>query len=1025
MTSEVDCLSLRSCIGASIADLLFILGFPNPSKSLDQAGMQVSNDREVERLGANATAVYALEFWHSLAKAAREDGRLMDPIWENPANGSTCTNGSNRSQGSGLSRQQTSATSKIVLTEDAASGRRLYKRFRSNFGQLDVRHLTSSNLSGERWQSLLVASEGIVDSYNFMTLLRLDAYDIFWMTESEVCGGLSIVPRAQFLFIELARIHEGVYASADFRRKLQFWDTKCWSEDLLQALDAKDEAASLAAVDSLRVQWPYPRASILKESSVLRVVRKGWKSGSTESVRTACQDLLQYWNDMLEMGKLAWASPKQYPALERMARKVAFQNDQAAGLCLSSVTRTTSSLSDLIPPTMAAAPRIFSQFGVVVVEDFLDQVQVQGCKENASMCLKSLIDEQLTPRGLVVDGLNNFDFAEVRQRPGHRVDNRYKILDSSVVKSVAERLLQELPVLLSEGKKNAQYKLLFGGVVHSFPRETETDPIPDAQIWHRDGPSLFDSAFHETHCFNVFIPLIDVSTKNGTTEFIPGSHNDVVFEKCMIELLNQPDDHHLAVRAEVSAGSLIVFDVRVLHRGLANASMDERPMLYFTMAQSWFTDEHMFDYSKSLIKPSGFQSIRDGAGLSSKEGMVCFRPGRLYELVTGRMPLIESSYGHPHYTTRFDLLLSELTCEAKRVQNVDAILTFCTSGQQDNLINAFIDVLRSPPARAQKQRVLEEARIKRREHREAESRAYVHYKDLNEEEDFASIATDMSDVSTLYKLTATLILKESWYLSKLGFTDDQDGICILLATLKAYSLREAAKVKLARVEEAFTAWWHAGVDRFQLVRIGRQPARRLLVVFSSLGSGLARPEWGGSLANLAPSDRLDVLYVLDPACSWYCQDPSCTWKGGNYYYKELQSRFQQYEAVLFLGDSMGAAAALRFSSLASAALVFSPQIDISSYEAITRSDFSIDVRQKFQQELLRACRETSALIRIHYAENCHEDAAAVNLLQCRRNIELVAHDYDDHILSLHLRDEGKLKDIVDGAIGAFLSARFS
>lgn len=987
--------------------------------------MDVSNDREVERLGANATAVYALEFWHSLAKAAREDGRLLDPIWENPGNESSRNNGSLQSQGSSPSMQRSSATTKIVLTEDSASGRRLYKRFRSNFGQLDVRRLTSSNLSGERWQSLLVASEGIIDSYNFMTLLRLDAYDIFWMTESEVSSGLSIVPRAQFLFIELARIHEGVYASADFRRRLQLWDTKCWSEDLLQALDAKDEAASLAAVDSLRVQWPYPRASILKESRVLRAVRKGWKSGSTESVRTACQDLLQYWNDMLEMGKLAWASPKQYPALERMARNLALQNDQRAGQCLSSVTRTTSSLSDLIPPTMAAAPRIFSQFGVVVVEDFLDQEQVQECREAAAMCLKSLIDEQLTPRGLVVDGLNTFDFAEVRQRPGHRVDNRYKILDTSVVKSVAERLLQELPVLLSEGKTNAQYKLLFGGVVHSFPRVKETDPIPDAQIWHRDGPSLFDSAFHETHCFNVFIPLIDVSTKNGTTEFIPGSHNDAVFEECMIELLNQPDDHHLAVRAEVRAGSLIVFDVRVLHRGLANASMDERPMLYFTMAQSWFTDEHMFDYSKSLVTTRGFQNISDSSGLSSKEGMVSFRLGRLYELVSGRIPPIESSYGHPHYTTRFDLLLSELACEANFMQNLDAILNFCTSGEQDILTNAFIDVLRSPPARAQKQRVLEEARIKRKEHREAESRAYVHYKDLNEEEDFASFATDMSDVSTLYKLTAALVLKESWCLSKLGFTEDQDGICILLATLKAYTLRETAKVKMARIEEAFTAWWHAGVDRFHLVRIGHQPARRLLVVFSSLGSGLARPEWGGSLANLAPSDELDVLYVLDPACSWYCQDPSCNWKGGDYFYKELQARFQQYEAVLFLGDSMGAAAALRFSSLANEALVFSPQVDISSYEAITRSDFSIKIRREFEQEVVRTCRETSARILIHYAENCQEDAAAVNLIPCRRNIELVAHDYDDHILSLHLRDEGKLKGIVDGAIGAFLTAEFS
>ena len=985
--------------------------------------MDVSNDREVERLGANATAVHALDFWNTLAKAAREDARILDPVWEKSPNGST-DDGPHRSHGNTPAVKQSSATTKIVLTEDAASDRRLYMRFRSNFGQLDVKHLSTSNLSGERWQSLLVASEGIVDSYNFMTLLRLDAHDIFWMTESEVSDGLSIVPRAQFLLVELSRIHEGIYALPDFRRNLQLWDTKCWSEDLLQALDAKDEAAALRAVDSLRVQWPYPRASILKESGTLRIMRKGWKSGFTESIRSACQDLLQYWNDLIEMGKLAWDSPKHCAALERIVRALAIQNDRFVNQGHSSVTRTTSSLTDLIPPTMAAAPRIFSQFGVVIVNDFLEQSQVQECKAAATSCLNSLIDEQLTPRDLVVDGVNTFDFAEVRQRPGHRVDNRYKILDSPIIKSVSERLLQELPMLLSE-VKDAQYKLRFGGVVHSFPREKKTDPIPEAQVWHRDGTGLFESAFHETHCFNIFIPLIDVSTEHGTTEFIPGLHNDQIFEKFMIELLNQPDDHRVAVRAEVSAGSLIVFDVRVLHRGLANASLEERPMLYFTMSQSWFTDEHMFDYSKSLSKATGFQSKDNRAGLPDKGGTLSLRPSRLYELVSGRIPPVESSYGHPHYTTRFDLLMSELSCDAKRMQNMDAILNFCASGQQDNMANAFIDVLRSPDARAQKQQVLEQARIKRKEHREAEARAYLHYKDLNEEEDFASFATDMSDVTTLYNLTATLVMKESWYLSKLGFTDDQDGICILLAMLKAYALHETAKVKVARLEEAFTAWWHAGVDRFHLVHIGSQPARRLLVVFSSLGSGLARPEWGGSLSSHAPSDKLDVLYVLDPAFSWYCQDPTCEWKGGEYYFKELKSRFQQYEAVLFLGDSMGAAAALRFSSLANAVLVFSPQVDISSYESITRFDFSIAVRREFEQELLRTCRDTSARILIHYAEDCHEDAAAVNLLPCRRNIKLVAHSYDDHILSLHLRDEGKLKIIVGDAIGAFLTAKFA
>jgi hypothetical protein len=270
-----------------------------------------------------------------------------------------------------------------------------------------------------------------------------------------------------------------------------------------------------------------------------------------------------------------------------------------------------------------------------------------------------------------------------------------------------------------------------------------------------------------------------------------------------------------------------------------------------------------------------------------------------------------------------------------------------------------------------------------------------------------------------------LLLKESWSLSKLGFTHDQDGVITLLATLKAYTLRDTAKVKFARLEESFTAWWHAGFDRFHLLKSRRQPARRVVVVFSSLGTGIARPEWANSLAELAPSESLDVLHVLDPAFSWYCQDPTCSWKGSEYYYTELQKRTENYEATLFLGDTMGAAAALRFSTLADAVLCFSPTIDISQNNAIKRSDFTPELRQKFQRNLLKTCEVTSARILIHYGEHCAEDARAVMLLPSRRNIKLVAHNFDEHMLASHLREEGKLQTIVNEGFKAFMTAKFS
>jgi hypothetical protein len=39
-----------------------------------------------------------------------------------------------------------------------------------------------------------------------------------------------------------------------------------------------------------------------------------------------------------------------------------------------------------------------------------------------------------------------------------------------------------------------------------------------------------------------------------------------------------------------AAGSAIMFDYRILHRGLANESAISRPMLYFTYGRQWFRD---------------------------------------------------------------------------------------------------------------------------------------------------------------------------------------------------------------------------------------------------------------------------------------------------------------------------------------------------------------------------------------------------------------------------------------------------
>ncbi len=71
---------------------------------------------------------------------------------------------------------------------------------------------------------------------------------------------------------------------------------------------------------------------------------------------------------------------------------------------------------------------------------------------------------------------------------------------------------------------------------------------------------------------------------------------------------------------------------------------------------------------------------------------------------------------------------------------------------------------------------------------------------------------------------------------------------------------------------------------------------------------------------------------------------------------------------MFLGDSMGAAAALCFSELADQVLAFTPQVNISRFEAITRSDYPLLAKQGFTKKLIECVGETKANISVHNYE---------------------------------------------------------
>eukprot|EP00658_Telonema_sp_P-2_P051444 TRINITY_DN39508_c0_g1_i1.p1 TRINITY_DN39508_c0_g1~~TRINITY_DN39508_c0_g1_i1.p1 ORF type:complete len:656 (+),score=131.13 TRINITY_DN39508_c0_g1_i1:106-1968(+) len=105
--------------------------------------------------------------------------------------------------------------------------------------------------------------------------------------------------------------------------------------------------------------------------------------------------------------------------------------------------------------------------------------------------------------------------------------------------------------------------------------------LPDSktQKWHSDGDHCHDSVQLPVHCLNVFIPLVPLTSSNGPTEFIPGSH---------LDWSNASASPPLALVG--GAGQAIFFDHRIKHRGLGNRSLEMRPLVYITYAKSWYED---------------------------------------------------------------------------------------------------------------------------------------------------------------------------------------------------------------------------------------------------------------------------------------------------------------------------------------------------------------------------------------------------------------------------------------------------
>ena len=194
-------------------------------------------------------------------------------------------------------------------------------------------------------------------------------------------------------------------------------------------------------------------------------------------------------------------------------------------------------------------------------------------------------------------------FDEVVQRsPG-----RWDIPISPAEFGVDERALPWWPLIAA---------ILGGDAEHAFSGVVYSDPGSPAQCWHIDSPHI--SADHlPPHALNVMVAVHDTPLGMGPTELAKGSHrltnhlqnpalvsNEMVYQHETMAPEQLVTNANIAAPEGVSsalpAGSCLIFDDRILHRGLGNASATRRSMVYFSYRQAGYRENTHFEAQRSV-----------------------------------------------------------------------------------------------------------------------------------------------------------------------------------------------------------------------------------------------------------------------------------------------------------------------------------------------------------------------------------------------------------------------------------------
>ena len=261
------------------------------------------------------------------------------------------------------------------------------------------------------------------------------------------------------------------------------------------------------------------------------------------------------------------------------------------------VTDDEKAQGQLTAAHLAAATEAMKSDGIVVLENVVDLAHLAVLKER----MLADVDEILRRPNLPIQ----FTAGNIQQDPPPFPEYLFRdILVNDLVISVAKSLLGT-------------------GLTNDFYSGNTNLPGSSGQPVHADEGQLWPNlpSAHPPARLVVNVPVVDMDEKNGSTELWSGTHLDTTISAQM-DSIRVPLDVLEARRAvsppyqpSVKAGSVLIRDIRVWHRGTPNYSDQPRPMIAMIHNISWWR-------GATMVFPKGVEEFLSHSDLRSSAKFV-------------------------------------------------------------------------------------------------------------------------------------------------------------------------------------------------------------------------------------------------------------------------------------------------------------------------------------------------------------------------------------------------------------------